>query len=207
MKKPERVKQRFAKTVHIVSAMTLGLLAHGLFHWLGGPAWDSWTNWPINILVGVYCMAILFSKTPVPLSRAANEDMQEYKAWCREMMKQPSQKEYLSDSWKNNDAYFKSKEIINTLTAKGFTDDEILGFANYDEMVTATKGPDRRPLVETMISTLRAKGLTDEQIIRAAKGEVGSSNLRENCVYKEIIKRLEKTQSRGNRKDHSGELG
>ncbi len=74
-------------------------------------------------------------------------------------------------------------------------------------MVTATKGPDRRPLVETMISTLRAKGLTDEQIIRAAKGEVGSSNLRENCVYKEIIKRLEKTQSRGNRKDHSGELG
>jgi hypothetical protein len=88
MKKPERVKQRFAKTVHIVSAMTLGLLAHGLFHWLGGPAWDSWTNWPINILVGVYCMAILFSKTPVPLSRAANEDMQEYKAWCRAMMKQ-----------------------------------------------------------------------------------------------------------------------
>ena len=59
-------------------------------------------------------MAILFSKTPVPGSRAADEDMHAYEAWCRTMGKQPSHEEYLTDSWR-------TVEKPNT----GFSDDEV----------------------------------------------------------------------------------
>jgi hypothetical protein len=56
-----RVKQRVAKAVHIIAAMSLGLLAHGLVTWVG-PVWAYWLNWPISIVVGLYAVAILFSK-------------------------------------------------------------------------------------------------------------------------------------------------
>jgi|GraSoi2013_100cm_1033763.scaffolds.fasta_scaffold150315_2 hypothetical protein len=79
MKKPERVKQRVAKTVHIISAKTLGVSP-------GSPSLDRLgleILAPFSVLVGLYCMAVFFSKMPVLGRRAAWENLHAYEAWSR----------------------------------------------------------------------------------------------------------------------------
>jgi hypothetical protein len=56
-----RVRQRVATPIHVISAMTLGVLAQGVFHWIGFSApipalgWGrDWTFLPISLVVGVY---------------------------------------------------------------------------------------------------------------------------------------------------------
>jgi hypothetical protein len=51
--------------------------------------------------VWFYVFAILSSRTPVPGSRAAKENMEAYLTYCRTFGRTPSKKEYLTDSWKN----------------------------------------------------------------------------------------------------------
>lgn len=194
MEKPQRVQQRVAKAVHIVSAFVLGFLAHGVFHWLG-PAWDYWSSWPISILVGLYSMAILFSKTPVPGSLAARQNMREYEAWCRATGKQPSRNEYISDSWKNSERYIAAKRTIDTLTIKGYTEDQIMHLTDA-EIEQASEDTPRHLVVDSSqnltIKMLKDTGCT--KLAEAAEGtikllrEAGAPNITEDKVIRSIIK-------------------
>ena len=194
MKKPERVKQRVAKAVHIVSAFALGFLAHGVFHLLG-PAWDYWSNWPISILVGLYSIAILFSKTPVPGSRAARSNMREYEAWCRVMGKQPSRKEYISDSWKNSETYIAAKRTIDTLTTNGYTDDEIMHLT--DAQIQQATEANLKHLTDDDSQKFTIKMLKDMGCTKLAEDaertinklrEIGAPSFTEDQIIRSILK-------------------
>ena len=193
-----RVKQRVAKAVHIIAAMSLGLLAHGLVTWLG-PVGGYWLNWPISIVVGLYAVAILFSKTPVPLSRAARLNLREYEAWCRVMGKQPSQKEYMTDSWKTDETYVTAMQAVNTLEAKGITFDQVRGLTN-DQLSKLVEGDSPEKL---SISKLREWGVTkladeaERTIKRLREAGAPPDMFGEDEVIRVIIKKAGQTVFRG----------
>jgi hypothetical protein len=61
--------------------------------------------------VGIYTVAILFSKTPVPFSRAGEENLRGYEAWCRTFGRAPSREEYVTDAWKNKSEFPPSSKV------------------------------------------------------------------------------------------------
>ena len=83
-----------ARFWYIIIALIVSLILSGIFHWIG---WD-WTRWPISILFGIYCVAILFSprKNPVLLSREADDRHDAYWMYCWAKRKEGSTREYAS---------------------------------------------------------------------------------------------------------------
>jgi hypothetical protein len=80
------------KALHILGALVVALILHGIFLWIG---WD-WTRWPINALFGIYVVMILFSPkaSAIPFSKVAKDRLDAYIAYCFLKRKPVNWKEY-----------------------------------------------------------------------------------------------------------------